>query len=86
MQVVDNIFCIFFCFEITVRYFAYQQPCDAFKALGSATGGKGADMLLAVSLGVSLFEGYPCLVVLEGSLKENHIFWRFSDEHSDSAF
>ncbi|CAJ1360503.1 unnamed protein product [Effrenium voratum] len=30
-QVVDNIFCIFFCFEITVRYFAYQQPCDAFK-------------------------------------------------------
>ncbi|CAE7656213.1 Cacna1g, partial [Symbiodinium pilosum] len=30
-QIVDNAFCFFFTFEITVRYFAFQNRKDAFK-------------------------------------------------------
>eukprot|EP00435_Cladocopium_sp_Y103_P043448 s325_g12.t1 len=30
-QVVDNFFCLFFSFEITVRFMAYQRSGDAFK-------------------------------------------------------
>ena len=30
-QVVDNFFCIFFSFEISVRFLAYQKSRDAFK-------------------------------------------------------
>lgn len=30
-QVVDNMFCFFFTFEITVRFFAFQNRSDAFK-------------------------------------------------------
>ena len=30
-QVVDNLFCLFFTYEISVRFFAYQRSKDAFK-------------------------------------------------------
>lgn len=30
-QVVDNFFCFFFSFEITVRFLAYKHRSDAFK-------------------------------------------------------
>ncbi|CAJ1443343.1 unnamed protein product [Effrenium voratum] len=67
LQVVDNIFCIFFCFEITVRYFAYQQPCDAFKDFSFAF-----DFSLVLTM---IWEVWVCSIIV--------VFMRCSDLLSD---
>ncbi|CAE7150573.1 ttll6 [Symbiodinium pilosum] len=28
-QIVDNVICAYFCFEISIRWLAFQEPCDA---------------------------------------------------------
>jgi hypothetical protein len=41
---VDNFFCLFFSFEITVRFMAYQRSGDAFKATPRFETGSSSDL------------------------------------------